>query len=250
VTGRVAGLLPALVSEWIKSTSVRSTVGAVLAAGAVLPVLAVVVGLTGSLQPDDTVIGASLTGGAVALIAAGVAGALAVTGEYSSGTMRATLAARPDRVTVLVAKAVVVGGLTLVSAAIGAAAAAAAGQALITGHPPGNTVLGVVGAAVAVSAVSVLGLALGALLRHTAGAVLAVAAVALLPQLLAPLAGEWRGWIAGAGPVTVLQKLAQSSDAAPAVAGGLGAVASLGLLAGYTAATLLVAALSFRRRDA
>jgi hypothetical protein len=77
--------------------------------------------------------------------------------------------------------------------------------------------------------VSVLGLALGALLRHTAGAVLAVAAVALLPQLLAPLAGELRGWIAGAGPVTMLQKLAQSSDAAPAVAGGLGAVASPGL---------------------
>jgi len=96
----------------------------------------------------------------------------------------------------------------------------------------------------------VLGVALGALLRHTAGAVLTVAAVVLLPQLLAPLAGEWRGWIAGAGPVTVLQKLVQSSDAGPAVAGGLGAVASLGLLAGYTAATLLVAVLSFRRRDA
>jgi ABC-2 type transport system permease protein len=250
VSAPIAGLVPALAAEWIKATSVRSTIAAVVAAGAVLPVLAVVVGLTGSLQPDDTVIGASLTGGAVALIAAGVAGALVVTGEYSSGTMRVTLAARPDRATVLVAKAVVVGGLTLVSAAIGAAAAAATGHVLITGHSSGDPAAGVVGAAAAVSAGSVLGVALGALLRHTAGAVLTVAAVALLPQLLAPLAGDWRGWVAGAGPVTVLQKIAQSSDAAPSVAGGLGAAASLVLLAGYTAAALLLAGLTFRRRDA
>ena len=106
------------------------------------------------------------------------------------------------------------------------------------------------GAAAAITAVGLLGLALGAVLRHTAGAVLAVAAVALLPQLLAPLAGDWRGWVAGAGPVAVLQKLAQSSDADPSVVGGLGAAASLAVLTGYAVAALLIAGVSFRRRDA
>jgi ABC-type transport system involved in multi-copper enzyme maturation permease subunit len=173
-----------------------------------------------------------------------------VTGEYSSGTMRATLAARPDRATVLMAKTVVVGGLTLLSATIGAAAAAAAGHVLIIGHPPGAVVPGVLGAGAAIAAVGVLGVALGALLRHTAGAVLAVAAAVLLPQLLAPLAGDLRGWIAGAGPVAVLQKVAQSSDAAPSVVGGLGAAASLAVLSGYALGALLLAVISFRRRDA
>jgi ABC-2 type transport system permease protein len=244
------GLRHALAAEWIKATSVRSTVVAVVATGAVLPVLAVVVVLTGSLQPDDTVTGASLTGGAVAMIAAGVAGALVVSGEYSGGTMRATLAARPDRATVLAAKVVVAGALTVVSAGTGAVAAIVAGHAVLSGHASGGTLPAVVGVAVAVGAVGVLGVAFGTVLRHTAGAVLAVVAVALLPQLLAPLAGDWRGWIAGAGPVAVLQKLAQSSDAVPSLAGTLSAPASLALLTGNALVALLLAGASFRRRDA
>ncbi|RFU19003.1 ABC transporter permease [Geodermatophilus marinus] len=247
---RTVRLRTALAAEWIKLTSVRSTIGALAAVGVMLPVLAAVVGLTGSLQPDDTVIGASLTGGAPAQIAAGVVGVLVIGGEYGSGTLRATLAARPDRGTVLAAKAVVVGGLTFVAAVAGAAVAAGVGRALITGHPSGAVVPGVLGAAAAITAVGLLGTGLGVLLRHTAGAVLAVAAAVLLPQLLAPLAGSWRGWVAGAGPVAVLQKLAQSSDADPSVVGGLGPVASLAVLTGYAMAALLVAGVVFRRRDA
>ncbi len=85
----------ALCYEWIKFRSVRSTVWTT-AATAALPVLgAVFVAATGSLQPDDTVLGGSLTLSVVAQMLAAVVGALVVTGEYSSGTIRTTFAAVP-----------------------------------------------------------------------------------------------------------------------------------------------------------
>ncbi|MFF9684387.1 hypothetical protein ACF1E6_33030 [Streptomyces bacillaris] len=64
----------ALSYEWIKFRSVRSTVWTT-AATAVLPVLgAVFVAATGSLQPDDTVLGGSLTLSVVAQMLAAVVG--------------------------------------------------------------------------------------------------------------------------------------------------------------------------------
>ena len=54
-----------------------------------------------------------------------------------------------------------------------------------------------------------------------------VVAVLLLPSMLGPLLGGWERWVAGASPVAALQKLSQSSDAAPDAVGSLGAWPSL-----------------------
>lgn len=65
-------------------------------ATAVLPVVgAVFIAASGSLQPDDTVLGGSLTLTVVAQMLAAVVGALVASGEYSSGTIRTTFAAAP-----------------------------------------------------------------------------------------------------------------------------------------------------------
>lgn len=45
-----------------------------MAASALIPVFAVFVGLTGSLQPDDTILGGSLTGATVAQMVAAAVG--------------------------------------------------------------------------------------------------------------------------------------------------------------------------------
>jgi hypothetical protein len=50
--------------------------------------------------------------------------------------------------------------------------------------------------------------------------------------------------------VAALQKLSQSSDAAPDAVGSLGAWPSLWLVCGYGLVALVGAALVFRRRDA
>ena len=245
-----AGLRQAVAAEWTKLAGLRSTVGTALAVGLLLPAVGIFVGLTGSLQPDDTVVGGALTGGTPAQLAAGVLGVLAVTGEYGSGTIRGTLTAVPRRALVLAAKTLVLLGVTVPAAAAGGAVAVLAGHALIDGHPPGRAAPAVLGTALAVGAVALLGLALGTLLRHGTAAVAAVLAVVLLPALLAPLFGDLERWVAGAGPAAVQQKLAQSSDAAADTAGSLGAWPSLGLLGAGVVVLLLAAARALATRDA
>jgi signal transduction histidine kinase len=106
--GSRAGWREALASEWTKIRTVRSTVWTLVVMAALTIAFAVFVGFTKSLQPDDTILGGSLTGAVSGLIAAGVFGVLAISGEYGTGLIRATLTACPRRVTVLAAKTAVV----------------------------------------------------------------------------------------------------------------------------------------------
>ncbi|WP_420075694.1 ABC transporter permease [Streptomyces sp. JL3001] len=242
------GLPQALAHEWIKFRSVRSLVWTTVAA-AVVPVLgAVFVAATGSLQPDDTVFGAGLTLSVPAQMLVAVAGALVITGEYGSGTIRTT----PRRATVLAAKAALLASLTYVSALVSCALAHVVGDALLDHdrYAQGEPLPALFGIAASFTLAALLGLAVGTLVRHSAAAVIAVLGVLLLPSLLGPLFGDAQRWIAGSSPTATLQKLTQTSDATAETVGSLGPWPSLLLVAICTAALLLLAALTLRRRDA
>jgi hypothetical protein len=114
--GRVA------LSEWTKFRSLRSTRYTFLGGVAATIVFAIVPALinasrwsTMSLQdkllfnPLET----SLIGVGVAQLAIGVLGVLVITGEYSTGMIRATFCAVPKRLPVLWAKGGVFGAVTL-----------------------------------------------------------------------------------------------------------------------------------------
>ncbi|MEV0218321.1 ABC transporter permease subunit [Streptomyces sp. NPDC050704] len=250
-TAARAGFPQALAYEWIKFRSVRSTVWMTLAT-AVAPVVgAVFVAATGSLQPDDTVLGGSLTLSVVAQVLAAVLGVLLVTGEYSSGTIRTTFAANPRRSTVLAAKAVLAAGLMYVLALVSCALAYGAGDALLADgkYAQGEPLPALFGIAASLAVAALLGLAIGTLVRHSAGAVTTVIGLLLLPSLFGPLFGDAERWVAGLSPTAALQKLTQTSDATAEAVGSLGPWPSLGLVAGYTAALLLLAAGALRRRD-
>jgi ABC-2 type transport system permease protein len=111
-TGRY-GLAQAARMEWIKLRSLRSTwwTLAVTAAGTVG--IGGAVGLNSRNASEDLTSNA-LAGVVPGLLLAGALGVLTMTSEYSSGTIRATLAAIPRRPLVLAAKAAVFGGVTLV----------------------------------------------------------------------------------------------------------------------------------------
>lgn len=111
-----AGLRQALAAEWTKFSSVRSTLWTAAAMMAATVGTAVLVAITNSLHPDDTILSGSLGNAVLGLIAAGALGVLVVCGEYSSGTIRATFAACPRRLTVLAAKALLVAALVAVMA--------------------------------------------------------------------------------------------------------------------------------------
>src|SRR5690554_4480756 len=102
-------------AELVKFSTVRSTVVVTAVLAAALPALALIVAATESLQPDDTILGASVLGGAViAQVLAASLGATLVTGEYRTGMVLSTLTACPRRLVVLAAKATVAAGVTFV----------------------------------------------------------------------------------------------------------------------------------------
>ena len=126
----------------------------------------------------------SLLGILFAQLVFGVVGVLAFSGEYGTGMIRATLAVVPARLPVLWAKLIVLAGLvlplTLLCAVADFFAATAIessrGGSAISLTDPG-VLRTVVGSSLYLTAVVVIGLALGALLRKTAAGLSVFAAV-------------------------------------------------------------------------
>jgi ABC-2 type transport system permease protein len=181
VTPRAGDLLA---SEWTKLRSVRSTYLALLGAAA----LAVGVGVFSAATIKTSHINwatfdpvqTSLSGLLVVQLVFGAFGALAITSEYATGMIRTTFAAVPRRRAVLAAKATVTAAAALAAGEIIAFAAFFAGQLVLSGKHLGVTLAdpdvlrAVAGAGFYLFIVTLVGLGLGAIIRHTAGAIAAV----------------------------------------------------------------------------
>ncbi|TCN48130.1 ABC-2 family transporter [Rhodococcus sp. SMB37] len=238
-------------SELIKIRTVRNLRWLPIAAALLVPVMAVFVGLTGSLNADDTILSGALTGAILGMAALGVWGALVITSEYSSGTLTPILVAAPARHTVLAAKAVVVAMVAFVAALLSCTVALGLGLLTLDTNvfALGQPMPALLGIAVAFAAVAVLGTVCGTAVRSSAGAVVVVVGILILPELFGPLLGGLQPWVTGAAPSAVLIKLSQSADAAPELMGSLGGWPSLLILLGYTAVACVVAAVLFDTRD-
>lgn len=239
-------------AELIKIGSVRSLWVLPLTVLVVVPALALFVGITGSLMPDDTILGGALTGAILGLAVVGVWGALVVTSEHSSGTIEPTLAATPSRTRVLVAKAAVVGTVAFVASLVGCTGAFIVGLVTLDHerYGVGEPFPALVGVAVGFTAVALLGVAVGALVRSSVAATAIVVAVLVLPELLGPLLGDGQAWVTGAAPSAVVVKLSQSADAAPEMMGSLGGWPSLIILLGYAIVAVAAGGAMFEARDA
>lgn len=247
-----AGYREAVWAEWTKFRTVRSSVVTAALLALVLPVFAVVVAGTKSLQPDDTILGASVLGGAVlAQLLAASLGAILITGEFRSGTIRATLAACPRRLTVLAAKASVAAATVFAATLPAGVAAFGIGVTMLDddAYARGDGFPALLGVSLAMASLAILGVGVGTIVRHSAGAVTTVVALVMLPGLLAPLLGDAERWLGGASLNGVLQKLSQSSDATDETVGSLGAWPSLVVVAAYAAAVVLGASWTLRHRD-
>ncbi|MET8278110.1 ABC transporter permease [Micromonospora sp. NPDC005174] len=175
-------------------------------------------------------------------------GLLAITTEFTSGTIRTTLQSTPARGRVLLAKAVVAGAVTfalgLLLGGVGALVARPVlgdwGSAPITG-----TIGDIAAVATYLALISVLALGLGAALRS---AVLTII-VLFATLMIVPLSLQ-------EPDITVLNRIA---DVFPGVAGGhflagdtdpYPSGVGLLLLAGWAGAALLLGRAALRRRDA
>jgi hypothetical protein len=102
--------------EWIKLRSLRSTWLTLAIAVAASAGIALAIG-SSSTTSGGMFVGNTLVGMLIGVLLIGVAGVLAMTSEYTSGTIRATFAAAPRRLRVLAAKAAVVGAVALIAPA-------------------------------------------------------------------------------------------------------------------------------------
>lgn len=190
-----AGLRQTMRAEWIKLVSLRSTRWTMLIT-AVGTFLVTFLATHGALHHnrqwyqgfDPT--NQSLAGLAIGSLAIGVLGVLVITGEYGTGTIRASLAAMPRRGVLLTAKVAVVGVSTLVLGEALSFISFFEGQAVLSGGAP-TASLGQPGVlrAVALSGAflalfALLGLGIGAVIRHTAGAIAVYAGATLLAPIL------------------------------------------------------------------
>ena len=251
-----------LASEWIKLRSVRSTYLTLLFAA----VAAVGVGYLithadanhwAAMSPRARAafdpVRESFSGLALAELAFGALGVLAISSEHATGLIRTTFAAVPRRRAVLAAKATVVGAVTLAAGELIAFATFFAGQWALSarhadvtlGHP--GALRGVLAAGFYLAVISWVGLGLGSLIRHTAGAITAVAGlVFLLPQIVHALPAPWDVRL---GKYT-LDLAAQQMIAHHPAQGYFSAGPSALIVAGYAAAAIAAAAFLITRRDA
>ncbi|MFS0867344.1 ABC transporter permease [Microbacterium sp. 179-B 1A2 NHS] len=133
------------------------------------------------------------------MLVAGVLGAMAITGEYSTGMIRSTLTAQPRRGAVLLAKAVVV-GVTLAVTTVVTSAVAALATAPITGagidwSDPQQSVVPLAFGVLAMATFALIGLGWGFLIRTGAGAIAATVGVLfVLPIVLTIFVAGGPSW--------------------------------------------------------
>lgn len=250
------------VSEWTKLHSLRSTRWSLLAATVLtigLPLLfaAVTASHWSHMDPreraDRHPLDIALAGVNVSQLAIAVLGVLVITGEYSTGMIRASFTAVPKRLPVLWAKTGVFAVVSFLLMVPSVLVAFFASQAILQRHhilqiafSDSGVARSVVGGAVYLTIVGMLALGVGAIVRNTAGGIAAFAAVFfVIPPLLNVLPSSWNDAINPWLPSEAGRSIFSLTHGAHSLAPGPG----LALFVGYTAVTLAVAAVLLARRD-
>jgi ABC-2 type transport system permease protein len=249
-------------SEWTKLRSLRSTVWSLLAAlvliiGLSILVPAVRVAHWPPPDPNDAInfdpVGISLGGTFLAQMAVGVLGVLLMTGEYATGMIRATFAAVPRRLPVLWAKLGVFGATALVLITPVVIAAFFIGQSILSSKHLDTTfgapgvARAVIGSALYVVAVGLLGLGLGALLRNTAAAISTLFGLLfVLPLVVRLLPSDWQSHVSRYLPLNAGSAVTNVHNDA----GSMAPWSGFGLFCVYIAVVVGLAAWKLTRQDA
>ncbi len=250
-------------SEWTKLVSLRSTrwsllVAVLLTIGLPLLFAAVTSSHWGSMSPGDRrdrhPLDIALAGVNLSQLAIGVLGVLVITGEYSTGMIRASLTAVPKRLPMLWAKGAVFAVVTFVLALPSVLIAFFGSQAILSRHDilqislshPG-VLRAIAGGAVYLMLLGLFALAIGTIVRNTAGGIAAFAAIFfVIPPLLNILPTSWNNAISQYLPDAAGRSIFSLTHGAHSLNPGPG----LALFVGYCAVAVAIAAVVLLRRDA
>ncbi|MFW6689801.1 ABC transporter permease [Streptomyces sp. MAR4 CNX-425] len=242
-------------SEWSKLWSLRSTWYALTAVVVLALGLGLAIGAAftdgGDDGPGDPV-DTTLLGLNFGLLILPVLGILTTAGEWSTGMVRATMAAVPRRLPVLWTKAAVFGAVSFVLTLATALVTFPAAQAFLADTPlaarlgdPG-VARALVTTAAGAALIAVLGVAVGALLRSVPASIgVFVAVLMVVPGVVPLLPYGWAEDIVAYTPLAAMEPLmaAHPEPDLPTVG------AALVSMVLWTAAGLAAAALRLRRSD-
>ncbi|WP_030256773.1 MULTISPECIES: ABC transporter permease [Streptomyces] len=147
-------------------------------------------------------------------IAAGSLGAITVFGEYTTGMIRTTFAAVPDRRGVIAAKVLLIGGITALAGAVVSAGSFFGANAMLASRHVGVSITdqgclrAVLAYAAIVPACALIGMALGALLRHATASIVALVMLMFILPLM--FGGDRYRWLKEIGthlPLATVQRL-------------------------------------------
>lgn len=251
-------------SEWIKLRTLRSTFWSLFAATAATIGLGLLFswGFATRVSDHHHPIGDAATMAVtvplrpyvIAQLAVGVLGVMVITGEYSTGMIRATLSAVPGRLPVLWAKAAVFSVIVLVLMEVVSFVTFLGGQAILSSQHIQATLSSpqalriVAGVGLYLTVVGLLGTALGTIIRSTAGAIAALFGI----LLVLPVLGEVLNLTSWGKHITPYLPSNAGGDLltnAPDP-GSLGPWTGFGVFVLYTVIAMAVAAYLLKRRDA
>ena len=247
-------------SEWTKFWSVRSTyitmitaailtvfLGMVFCAGAASEAAKMSAAKRAKFDPAS----ASLNGFFIAQLAIALLGVVVFSSEFQTGMIRTTFTAVPRRLPVLWAKLLVFGATTFAVMALASLFAFLAGQALLTpqhlqtslGTPGVQRV--VLGSAVYLTVVGLLGVAVGAIVRRAVVGIGAMVFVLFVAPILVTAMSRATSGIGKFLPNYAGRSLMTTNADPQLRAPGAGFL----VLLGYLVVFIGIAALAIRRRD-
>jgi ABC-2 type transport system permease protein len=252
-------------AEWTKLRTLAST-GWLLLAVAVLTIAvsaaadASATCQSGGCQTDPAKL--SLTGVQAGQAIVAIVAVLAVSNEYTSGMIQVTLTAVPRRLTVLAAKAALIGGLFLAAGAVAVLASVLAGRLILPGHGftlahgyqplslgDGPVLRAACGSVLYLVLIALLSLGVATVVRESAVAIgLVLGLLYVFPVVASVVSNQqWHRHLEQIGPMTAGLYIQDTVDvqALP-----LTPWQGLGVLALWTAGALTVGALALCLRDA
>ncbi len=256
----------ALHAEWTKIRTVASPLWLPLGTVAATVAMSVAVtsvmrcGAAGCSGDDTTKL--SLTGVELGQALVASLAVLIVSGEYSSGMIRTTLAAMPHRVTVLAAKALTLIGIVAAAGTVAVLGSLLTGRLILPGHgftaargypalslADGPTLRAAVGSILYLALIALLSLGVATVLRDSATSIGVVLGLLYLVPILSQVIGNphWQRLLEQIGPMSAGLAIQATTDLRNLP---ISPWPGLGVTAGWAAAALLAGGLLLRMRDA
>lgn len=196
----------------------------------------------------------SLTGVMLGQALVAILAVLVISGEYSTGMIRATLTAIPRRATALAAKAVTLTGIVAAAGTVAVLGSLLAGRLILPGDQPpspadGPTLRATIGSILYLALVALLSLGIATAVRDSGTSIGVVLGLLYIVPIVSQTIGDphWHRLLQRMAPMTAGRAIQATTDIHSLP---ISPWAGLGVTAAWSAAALLTGALLLHTRDA